>query len=333
MYEREQEQGVISQEAYDLIKIYAERLEQNNVPVIFNLRHLRKILQIRKSMQRTYFGEEKGKLYKEFKIPKKLGGFRKIEAPVKDLKVRQLWIKENIIDKVTVSEYAKGFKQNTSIYDNALPHVNKELVINVDIKDFFPSITYREIFKLFIYLGYTKQVAHLLTKLCTNNENVLPQGAPTSPGISNIVLLKLDKRLSELAKKSNCCYTRYADDITFSGPKSIKALLPLICSIVEDEGFQINRKKIRLQYSNQRQEVTGLTVNKKVSLSKAKIKEIENAIYYCQKYGVESHMKRINCEKAYYKEHLYGIAYFCKMIDTEKGERYLEELDKIEWLY
>lgn len=333
MYEREKEHGIISQEAYDLIKIYAGRLEQNNVPVIFNLRHLRKILHIHKSMQQTYFGEGKGSLYKEFRIPKKSGGFRKIEAPTNDLKVRQLWIKENIIDKVAISQYAKGFKRNTSIYDNALPHVNKELVINVDIKDFFPSITYREVFKLYIYLGYTKQVAHLLAKLCTNSENVLPQGAPTSPGISNIVLLKLDKRLSELAKKSNCCYTRYADDITFSGAKSIKSLLPLICSIVEEEGYQINRKKIRLQYSNQRQEVTGLTVNKKVSLSKSTLKEIENAIYYCQKYGVESHMKRINCEKAFYKEHLYGIAYFCKMVDIEKGERYLKELDKIEWLY
>lgn len=333
MYDREKQQGIISENAYELIQIYSERLQQNNMPVIFNLRHLRKILQIHKTQQNEYFGVDKINLYRRFKIPKKSGGFRTIEAPVQELKIRQLWIKENILDKVYISEYAKGFKKETSIYHNAIQHVNKELVINVDIEDFFPSITYRKVYRIFSYLGYTNQVAHLLTKICTNHHNVLPQGAPTSPTISNIVLIKMDKRLGELAKRAGCTYTRYADDITFSGDRTIKYLLPLICKIIEDEGYSVNKKKTRLQYSCQRQEVTGLVVNKKVSLSKNTIKEIENAIYYCQKYGVQEHMKKINCEKNYYKEHLYGIAYFCKMIDKSRGEKYLQELDKIEWLY
>lgn len=152
-------------------------------------------------------------------------------------------------------------------------------------------------------------------------------------GLSNIVLLKLDKRLSSLAHTAKCNYTRYADDITFSGDKKIKALLPLIFRIIEDEGFTVNKNKLRLRYANQRQEVTGLIVNKKVALPHKTRKEIENAIYFCQKYGVQEHMAHINCNKSFYKEHLYGIAYFCKMIEPEKGKLYLKELDKIEWLY
>ncbi|SHO48702.1 reverse transcriptase family protein [Anaerocolumna xylanovorans] len=333
MYEDAKEKSIISQDAYQLIKIYIGRLEDNDIPVIFNLRHLRKILKIPKQKQSAYFGVNRNEMYRKFMIPKKSGGYRKIEAPSEELKLRQLWIKENIIDKFKISDSAQGFRKNHSIYGNALPHVGKELVINIDIKDFFPSITYQKVFKFFRYIGYTNQVSHLLTKMCTNVDNVLPQGSPASPSLSNIVLLKMDKRLSKLAGAVECDYTRYADDITFSGKKVIKSLVPIICKIIEEEGYDVNKGKLRLQYSNQRQEVTGLTVNKKVSLSKRTIKEIENAIYYCKKYGVQEHMTRIKCDKSFYKEHLYGIAYFIKMIDKEKGKKYLEELNRIEWLY
>ncbi len=333
MFEDELKKRVISPKAHELIQIYVERLRKNNVAVIFNLRHLRKILRIKKKDQNKYFGNQKTELYRAFRIPKKAGGWREIEAPEDELKVRQTWIKENILDKVHVSSHAMGFRCNTSIYDNALPHVNKALVMNVDIKDFFPSIPYKKVFKIFVYLGYTKQVSHLLTKMCTNAKGVLPQGAPTSPVISNIVMLKLDRRLGELAKKMNCAYTRYADDITFSGSEYISSAMPLICKIINEEGFKINQKKVRFQYSNQRQEVTGLTVNKKVSLPKTKIRELENAIYYCKKYGVQEHMNRIECNRTFYKEHLYGMAYFFIMIDKEKGSTYLKKLDEIEWLY
>ncbi len=119
-----------------------------------------------------------------------------------------------------------------------------------------------------MYIGYNNQVAHLLTKLCTNKRNQLPQGAPTSPSLSNILMLKLDKRISTLATKAGASYTRYADDITISGNKEIKSLVKIVVQIIEEEGYKVNEKKLRLQYSNQRQVVTGLTVNKKVSVSK-----------------------------------------------------------------
>ncbi len=325
--------GLIDHETYILIKQYVERLTSNNVPVIFNLRHLRSILEINKAEQNEYFGTGKANLYRKFRLPKRSGGSRSIDAPVDKLKQRQLWIKERILDNIGVSRYACGFIKGKSIIDNATPHVGKELVINFDITNFFPSIKYKDVFKIFYYVGYNKQVSHLLTKLCVNEFNVLPQGAPTSPPISNIVLLKLDKRLSGLADKYGCAYSRYADDITFSGEKGIKTIIPVVKKIISEEGFKVNEKKLRLEYANMRQEVTGIVVNKKLSVSKEKIQELENAIYYCKKYGVDSHMRHIECYKAFYKEHLYGLAYFIHMIDQEKGIQYLNELDKIEWFY
>lgn len=326
------ETGIITKNTADALKFYNDKLDRNNMPIIYNLRHLRKIFNIRKKEQNKYFGNQRNE-YRTFFIPKKNGGERKIEAPSDRLKDFQLWIKENILDKINISSSAKGFRKNYSILDNAKEHVNKDLVINLDLKDFFPSITYKMVYRIFAYVGYTNSVCHLLTQICTNRENVLPQGSPASPIISNIVALKLDKRLTVLCEKFKCKYTRYADDITFSGCVNIKGILPIVEKIIMDEGFSINEEKIRLQYKNQRQEVTGLLVNEKISVSPNLIKEINNAIYYCAKFGVANHMEKIGCNKSFYKEHLYGIAYFIKMIDLVKGNYYLNELDKIKWPY
>lgn len=327
------EKKLIDNETVKYIQQYDERLTENNVPIIYNLRHLRKYLNIKKQDQDRFLGKFRQQSYQAFNIPKKSGGYRTIEAPVVELKIIQKWIKDNILDKLEASPFAKGFIKNKSIYDNALPHVNKELVICIDLKDFFPTIKYSDVFKIFKYIGYTTEVSHELTQLCTNGNNILPQGSPASPVISNLVCLKLDKRLSKLAEKIGFTYTRYADDITLSGKVAIKYCLPLIYKIIKEEGFELNEKKTRLQYNFQRQEVTGLLVNKKVSITKKLKHELEYAIYFCQKYGVVEHMSKINCNKSFYKEHLYGIAYFVKMLDNIKGRKYLQELDKINWIY
>lgn len=329
--QRAYETGYISQQDKSLIEEYNQRLTENEVPIIYNLRHMRQLLGIRKSAQERLFGKKRGESYRVFHIPKKSGGVRTIEAPSDELKKIQLWIKENILDKFKPSQYAKGFKKGVSIYDNALPHVGKELVINIDLKDFFPSVKYCEVYKVFKYIGYTDGVSKLLTKLCTNPQNVLPQGSPASPALSNLVSLKLDKRLSRLATAIGADYTRYADDITFSGNASISKYTDLIRKIIHEESYEINEDKFRLQYSFQRQEVTGLIVNTKVSVPEKLLSEIENAIYYCTKFGVVNHMTRTKIDKGFYKEHLYGIAYFVKMVDKERGEKYLSMLDKIDW--
>lgn len=327
------EKQVITEEGKRLIEEYDKRLTQNNVAVIYNLRHLRKVLKIKKSEQDLFFGDKRKENYRTFYIPKRTRGYRRIEAPNERLLQIQKWLLNNILEKVCVSQFAKGFKKYSSIIENAMPHINKPLVINLDIKDFFPSITYGQVFRLFIYLGYTREVSHLLTKLCTNANNVLPQGAPTSPVLSNILMLRLDKRLSTLAKKFRADYTRYADDITFSGAINISKMIPIVLKIIADENLKVNFEKLRLQYYYQPQIVTGLTVNKKLTVSKKIRKELTNAIYFCKKFGVDKHMQNINCNRAFYKEHLYGIAYFIKMINAELGEKYIEELNQIEWAY
>lgn len=324
---------VITKEQDKLLREYDERLRSNNVVIIYNLRHLRKVLQIEKKEQDIFFGKCKKENYRTFYIPKKSGGFRKIEAPKNRLLECQKWIKKNILDSVNISQYAKGFKKGSSIIENAKPHTNKEVVINLDLNNFFGTVKYNQVFSFFVYIGYTHEVAHLLTKLCTNDVNVLPQGAPTSPSLSNIICLKLDKRLANLAATFHADYTRYADDITFSGDRSILKMVPLIKKIIQEEKLFINYKKFRISFAYQKQEVTGLTVNKKLGVSKELINEIEKAIYFCQKLGVDNHMKNINCDRTYYKEHLYGIAYFVKMIDRDKGDKYINELNKINWIY
>ena len=151
--------------------------------------------------------------------------------------------------------------------------------------------------------------------------------------ISNIVAKHLDIRLNELAKCYNAVYSRYADDITFSGAYNIRNMISVVTKIIEEENFQVNVKKTRYAYYYQRQEVTGLIVNKKVSVPKKYLREIYKEIYYCQKYGVSSHLVKTDNHKSFYKEYMYGKAYFVNMVDKEKGQKILSDLDSIMWEY
>lgn len=255
-----------------------------------------------------------------------------VESGSEKLKHIQRWILRNILENIEVHESCYGFTKKKSIYDNALLHVGKECVLNMDLKDFFPSITQKDVFYIFYQRGYTKKVSYYLSKLLTKDA-ILPQGSPASPYISNIVAKHLDKRLNELAKRYKATYSRYADDITFSGTSNIKNLIPIITRIIREEKFWVNEKKTRFSYYFQRQEVTGLIVNKKVSVSKAYLREINKEIYYCKKYGVSSHLKKTDNHKSFFKEYIYGKAYFINMIDKEIGKKLISELDSISWDY
>ena len=135
-------------------------------------------------------------------MPKKNGGVRIINIPSADLKYIQRWILKYILNNIHVSEHANGFVKSKSILTNAQNHVNSECIVNIDLKDFFPSIEFEQVFKIFKYYGYTKELSYTLAKLCTF-QGVLPQGSPASPAITNIICLKLDKRLSSLGEKNN----------------------------------------------------------------------------------------------------------------------------------
>ena len=266
-------------------------------------------------------------------IPKKSGDYRELDIPSAELKYIQRWILDNILNKIRVSEFATGFCSKKSILNNAKIHINQKCIVNMDIKDFFPSISFEKTYRIFAYYGYTNEVSFILAKLCTFNGR-LPQGSPASPYISNIACLKLDARLSALAVKYEAKYSRYADDITFSSKNDIKSIINIAIKIISDEQYNVNGNKTRIAYPHQRQEVTGLLVNgDKIRVSKKYKKDLYQELYYCKKFGVQSHLKKIGCNKAFYKEHIYGKIYFINMIEPEEAKKFFELADTVQWEY
>jgi hypothetical protein len=241
--------------------------------------------------------------YTSFFVQKKNGSSRLIQAPVKPLK--SILKVLNYIFQYVLEPHpsALGFVKNKSIVDNAVFHLRKKYVYNIDLTDFFHSFGFDQVKKLFSSPPYNfndkrENVASIISTLCTNTfqlnntpVSVLPQGSPTSPTLSNILSYQLDKQLTQLAADYRACYTRYADDITFSSnypifndPVFINKLHTII---VFEAGFKINSKKTRLQKNTSRQEVTGLIVNEKINVKKKYTKEIRMWLYFWEKYGYD----------------------------------------------
>lgn len=227
---------------------YAEKLFLNNVPIIYNTSHLSGIVGYRKSYLKRaalftpYF-------YRDFEILKKNGGKRKISEPLPSLKEIQLWILENILYKVKISKCAKAYIPKVNIKQNLKFHIKKPLVLAIDIENFFPSIKQVYVEKIFQSLGYSSLISNLLAKLCSCNGS-LPQGAPTSPYISNIYLKPLDDAVSEFCKKKDIRYTRYADDLTFSGQFDYNELYGLLLIEIEKLNLKINKSKTKVMAPN-----------------------------------------------------------------------------------
>ncbi|MDU3832340.1 retron St85 family RNA-directed DNA polymerase [Gemella haemolysans] len=311
---------------------YANRLIENNLPVIFDIQHFSLVSGAPKELLGKMLFSDSN-FYSIAQIPKKSSGIRELHIPSIELKYLQRWILDNILNKINVSKHAMGFCKNKSIVDNAKMHLGHECILNMDIKDFFPSITFEKVFRIFVYYGYTKELSFVFSKLCTY-KGVLPQGSPASPYISNIVGLRIDKRLSLISEKYQACYSRYADDITFSGNRGIKKLIKITSNVLEEEGFSLNVKKTRMQFSHQRQEVTGLTVNGgKVRVNKQYKRDLYKICYYCKKFGVDSHLQKIKCNKSFYKEYLYGKVYFVNMVEPDEGKKLFSMLNEIQWDY
>jgi RNA-directed DNA polymerase len=253
-----------------------------------------------------------GKRYSEFKIRKKSGGERSIHAPVKGLKAIQRTLAFILQCVFEPHKAATGFVRDKSIVDNALPHVGKHYVYNIDLKDFFPTIEQARVWKClqlkpFNLGGERTKLASVIAGLCctemeverqnANGEwekvkrNVLPQGAPTSPVITNMVCQRLDHLLSGVAKRFGLTYSRYADDITFSSMHNVYQgkgdFLTELRRIIVEQGFYIKESKTRLQKDGYRKEVTGLLVHEKPNVPKRYIKQLRMWLYYWERYGYE----------------------------------------------
>lgn len=230
---------------------YAGILQSHNVPVIFDKWHFFSFFPDIKKERMEMFLLDIG-CYKNYSIRKKTGGVRMISAPYSDLKRVQRWVYENILlkDLSSVSPCAEGFipKDNDDIRNivtNARRHARSKWLINVDIQNFFDSIKYDSVWKYFSKFGYEEEVVDVLAKICTYKYR-LPQGAPTSPMLSNLIVQSMDEAFVELASKCNCIYSRYADDITLSGNSdSIMPTIRDIYKIVYTHHFHPNKKKTK----------------------------------------------------------------------------------------
>ncbi|MCT4616554.1 MAG: reverse transcriptase domain-containing protein [Marinifilaceae bacterium] len=285
--------------------------------------------------------------YKRFTLNKKTGGQRTISAPMPKLKYLQNKIKHEILDKICLHKSACGFVSEKSIIDNAKPHIGKKFLINLDLEDFFPNISYKRVYGIFKSLGYSSQISCTLALACTEpdiaevkiedkkyftalSERYLPQGAPSSPMITNILCRKLDSRLSGLAKKYKFQYTRYADDISFSGNDYYSAIkiLNFAKQIIKNEGLKINDKKTSFTRNNNRQEVTGIIVNEKLSIDNRKIKKFRALLHNIEKNGLEkaSWEGKKSHELLGFIE---GYFNFIKMIDSKKSKKYKKQVKSI----
>ena len=246
----------------------------------------------------THSEHDKCAHYVTFAIPKRSGGERLIMAPKTRLKRLQRQLNALLVSKLPVSEYAHGFLRGHSVRTNAEPHVRKEVILRLDITDFFGTIHFGRVRGLLIALGYGYPVATVLAALMTEavrqpvvvgearffppvGPRTCPQGAPTSPGLSNAVGVKMDRRLAGLARRHGFTYTRYADDLTFSGNDiaGAHALRLLARRVVEEEGFTVNERKTQIRRNGSRQTVTGVVVNDVLGLSRQDRRRLRAAIH------------------------------------------------------
>ena len=306
-----------------------------------DLAEMRYLLYHRNVSRRTH--------YHSFTIPKKSGGVRVISAPKSKLKHLQYWVLNNILSVLPVGEYAHGFIEGKSICSNALPHVGKDIVINVDLQNFFPTITYKRIKGLFVRLGYSEQLATVFSLICTEtpydkvemdgveyyvqkSERVLPQGSPASPAISNLIAYRLDKKVQGLAAKYNFTYTRYADDLTFSssadGEKNIARLLFFLEKIVRSEGFVLHPDKTSIMRKGRQQRVTGIVVNEKMNIPRADLHRFRALLHNIENNGWGNRQWR-GSANAHLPMSVKGYISFVKMVNPEKGTLFEEQLKRI----
>lgn len=223
--------------------------------------------------------------YRTVNIKKKNGGGRTLHVPSPKLKRIQSILLRHILNAFPVSQYATAYKEGTQLMDNAVPHVGKRYLLKLDITDFFGSIRFDQVYRAAFNANYSpKQIGLMLTRFCCRQE-VLPQGAPTSPALSNLVMKNFDNNIGAWCAKRGISYTRYCDDMTFSSDRPLYHVYEKAKAMLEEMGFQLNEKKTRFVTNRSRQSVTGLTVNEKVSVSRKYKRELRQELYYLLRFG------------------------------------------------
>jgi RNA-directed DNA polymerase len=319
---------------------YFNEIHKRGLCCILNSAHLAHLLGIT-SNQLNQLASAHNTHYVSFYIPKRNGQLRKIDSPKPQLKKVQRKILDMILHRVPLNSHAEGYVRHKSILTNANRHVGKEIVIRMDISDFFPSISFRRVVGTFETLGYPKNVAEMLGKL-TSYEGCLPIGAPTSPAISNIVCRRMDKRFARLGEKCEFSYSRYADDIGISGNNfHLNKMIPFFHKIIHEEGFAVNHTKTIVMRNAKRQKITGVVVNEKTNAPREEIRKLRAVLHNCLQNGSGSEMhkwpiyenkpKDSNYCLSKFRDSLLGRINYVRFLNPPKGDQLLKQFNKLEF--
>jgi RNA-directed DNA polymerase len=327
--EKAQLAGYSSQEIDKCLE-YAGNLLSQNLPVIYNTDHLSVLVGYSKSYIKRAVSHPNS-FYRKFYILKKNKQRRQLAEPLPSLKEIQRWILNNLLYKLQPHRYAKAYFPGFTIKDNFKYHKKKNHVLSLDITNFFESVSYQRIEALFKNIGYAPIVASLLTKLVTLNGS-LAQGAPTSPHLSNLILRQFDHKVESYCKNNKLMYTRYADDLTFSGKEiGIDSITTFIQKELSELGLELNESKSKFMPSHGRQIVTGIVVNMTPQIPRNKRKDIRQEVYYIKKYGIDDHLKKVNMQRQNYLKHLLGRVNYSLFINPKDDEmrKYKEYLTNL----
>ena len=275
--------------------------------------------------------------YKLIMLRKKNGGLRYINSPKPRLKYAQLSILRHILEYIDVSPYATAYVKGKKLKDNAEPHTNHKYLLKMDITDFFGSITYLQVISsAFNSKRFPIQIGAILTSLCCLDD-VLPQGAPTSPALSNIVMKNFDDIIGAWCKKRNIVYTRYCDDLTFSANVPLYNVYVKVKDMLLKRGFEINEDKTKFITNSTSQRVTGLTVNEKVSIPREYKRKLRQDIYYALKFGLADSVVKTEknefikngvVDREAYYNHLKGKALYVLQVEPE-NKWFAEAVEKL----
>jgi len=283
-------------------------------------------------------------------LTKKSGGHRLIEAPKCELKRVQEQILRELLDHVPPHTAAHGFVTGRSIVTNAEPHVGQRLVLKFDLQNFYTNISYSRVVAIFRSLGYSREVALWLGRLTTTsipwNLNTplksweltpyaarhLPQGAPTSPALANLSAFGLDVRLTGLAHAYELEYTRYADDLTFSGPgvviPALSEIIPLVEKVIHAERFLSRKSKRRVLRGSSRQSVAGVVVNEKLNVARSEYDRLKAILHNCRKHGPSTQKRDLECD---FSSHLLGRIAHVRQLNPRRAEKLQTIFSQINW--
>jgi RNA-directed DNA polymerase len=333
-----------SEEFLDGLRTYITKLSSNELPIIFSPVHWAQKMAMEYDTL-TSILNNRHLYYRHTQIRKKKGGYRQIQIPEPELFKIQYWIKTFILDRLRFPAYLTSYQKKKSIIDNARFHTGKEIVIKFDLQNFFEDVTQKKVTGLFIMLGYGKAVAIDMAKACCvqiaplNPRNqfkptfaCLPQGAPSSPGLSNLAGFMLDMRLAEYAQSHYFIYTRYADDLTFSGKLINKVRKSAIESIVVSEGFTLNKRKTSYVHRSNRQTVTGLSVNENIVIPKQFRKNIHTHLHNSVKFGPYEHLRKNGIRFNNFRGWLAGNIRYIEQLHPEEAKKMWQKFDQIDWL-